>query len=149
MTLATGPSAMSSTMGSSIEQGFTIGELPKDQRYPLACIALGTETELVCHTRLFCRSHEEMSVKVLDNIVEDRGLIDRDLSEDSLKRVKAMILAGGDGEPVLYSSGLNAELHVQARRWYSLELAGALCEGCRLESALQVTGRKSMAWCRC
>lgn len=38
-----------------------------------------------------------MSVKILDTIVEDKGLIDNGLTEDQVNRVKAMILAGSKG----------------------------------------------------
>ena len=39
-----------------------------------------------------------MSVKILDTIVEDKGLLDDCLSRSQLDRIKAMILAAGSSE---------------------------------------------------
>lgn len=47
------------------------------------------------------RSHEDMSCKMFDMIVEAKDLIGRDgLTEDEVERVKAMILAGSKGKPL-------------------------------------------------
>ena len=42
-----------------------------------------------------------MSVKILDTIVEDKGLLDSYLSKNQLDRIKAMILAAGASEHTL------------------------------------------------
>ena len=39
-----------------------------------------------------------MSVKILDTIVEDKGLLDSYLSKNQLDRIKAMILAASSSE---------------------------------------------------
>ena len=56
-----------------------------------------------------------MSVKIFENIVEDKGMLGRDLSQTDVDRIKAMILASHKGKPANFCFEISAKKRVSAK----------------------------------